>query len=251
MPTSKKSKRAWTRRVVEPGFRHARLVVVEKDGRLFCPSSKYGIQRWKCLCKCGKLFTTLRPWSTKSCGCLMVEAATATVRQKIRLNYGESARRSVLASYKKSAKVRGLSWTISDADFYGLVSNDCYYCGSPPDNHFKHRNSFGGVVYGGIDRQDNRQGYARKNCVSCCKVCNRMKLDSSVQEFLENINRILLHKNMDYTAFDAASKTTAAEHEPVVDRTDQVAVGMDIMARQPKPEPEKPTALKPAWSVPS
>ena len=56
---------------------------------------------------------------------------------------------------------------------------------------------------------------------------------------------------MDYTAFDIAAKTAPAEHEATVDRTEQVSLALDIVARQPKPEPEKPAALKPAWAVPS
>jgi hypothetical protein len=39
-------------------------------------------------------------------------------------------------------------------------------------------------IYNGVDRVNNDFGYSIDNCVSCCKVCNRMKGKKTVAEFV-------------------------------------------------------------------
>ena len=45
-------------------------------------------------------------------------------------------------------------------------------------------------LYNGIDRKDNNIGYIIENCVSCCGICNRMKMDMSYDDFLNHIRLI-------------------------------------------------------------
>lgn len=47
----------------------------------------------------------------------------------------------------------------------------------------------------GIDRVDNEIGYIYENCVCCCKVCNTMKMNLSVYEFLNHISKIFKYNN--------------------------------------------------------
>lgn len=50
-------------------------------------------------------------------------------------------------------------------------------------------------IYNGVDRMNNSLGYINKNCVSCCKICNYMKLEMSISEFLDKCATITkLHK---------------------------------------------------------
>ena len=38
---------------------------------------------------------------------------------------------------------------------------------------------------------DNTLGYTEDNCVTCCKICNRMKDTLTVEDFKEHIKTIL------------------------------------------------------------
>lgn len=71
---------------------------------------------------------------------------------------------------------------ISLEDFIQIVQKPCTYCGD--ENKTK-----------GIDRVDNKEGYTLKNSKSCCKQCNYMKNNWTVDEFLSRINKICQHQN--------------------------------------------------------
>jgi len=49
-----------------------------------------------------------------------------------------------------------------------------------------------GVYINGIDRVDSSRdiGYTIGNCVPCCTDCNIAKLDRTVKEFLDHVERI-------------------------------------------------------------
>ncbi len=42
----------------------------------------------------------------------------------------------------------------------------------------------------GIDRVDSNRGYTKENTVPCCSVCNRMKMDSTLDSFIERCTLI-------------------------------------------------------------
>ena len=66
---------------------------------------------------------------------------------------------------KREAKRRGLSFSLSLETFKILISRKCVYCGSTELCQ----------TGSGLDRVDNKQGYAKSNVVSCCTVCNSVK----------------------------------------------------------------------------
>ena len=80
-------------------------------------------------------------------------------------------------AYKSNAKVRNISWELTDSEFLELVTKSCVYCGHTQE-------------YNGIDRIDPSKGYTVNNCVPCCGWCNTMKLDHSLEEFLQHITNI-------------------------------------------------------------
>jgi len=47
------------------------------------------------------------------------------------------------------------------------------------------------ILYSGVDRVDNNQGYVLRNCVPCCKWCNLAKNNTDVHSFLHAIKRIV------------------------------------------------------------
>ena len=80
--------------------------------------------------------------------------------------------------YKRQAKRRGLVFEFTFEQFMNLWQKECYYCGSE-------------IKYIGIDRMDNNFGYIITNSVSCCELCNRMKLNFEKDEWIKHIRKII------------------------------------------------------------
>lgn len=82
--------------------------------------------------------------------------------------------------YKDAASRRDIEFHLTIEEFISLTSLPCHYCGLYSRNK----------DYCGIDRVDSDGHYVLSNCVSCCDVCNRMKLDYTQEFFLSHIHRI-------------------------------------------------------------
>lgn len=80
--------------------------------------------------------------------------------------------------YKKNAKKRNIDFQLTKEDFYKLTSLKCHYCGDINE-------------YNGIDRIDSNLGYIKENCVPCCEYCNKMKLNYSIDFWLNHIKKVL------------------------------------------------------------
>lgn len=65
---------------------------------------------------------------------------------------------------KARAKRRGITWTLSEKEFYSLIAKNCQYCQASPIMQ----------TGSGLDRFDNSKGYTKENAVPCCAICNRM-----------------------------------------------------------------------------
>lgn len=100
---------------------------------------------------------------------------------------GKFGHSNLYADYKYSAKIRNISWDLQFSDFVDLVSKSCYYCGQEPI--LRNQNNYE-IFANGIDRIDSSKGYSVDNCVPCCSRCNYMKLDLSVNDFLNHISKI-------------------------------------------------------------
>lgn len=89
---------------------------------------------------------------------------------------------------------------ISSAFFHYITSQDCVYCGAPPNQIVRRDNHHNGnYIYNGIDRFDNSLGYIESNCVPCCKICNVMKFTLNIDEFYKHIQQILKFSYVDET----------------------------------------------------
>lgn len=80
--------------------------------------------------------------------------------------------------YKRKAKERGLKFKLSFREFMSFWSKSCFYCKSE-------------INLIGLDRVDNNLGYTVENCVSCCEICNRMKLQLSLEFFINHCKKIV------------------------------------------------------------
>lgn len=188
------------------GRRFGRLIAIEK---VKFPN-KRGFY-WKCICECGSTTIVKRSSlidnKTKSCGCLNIER-----RYERKLPLKEASRNAVISRYKYQAKNRGYKFLLSLEECEQLFKGVCFYCGTEPSNRMNHyineNRSFVNLpknitkdirkwaeeadyIYSGIDRVDNNKDYIISNCVSCCKICNRAKLNRTFHEFESWLDRLV------------------------------------------------------------
>lgn len=166
-----------------------------------CPSNQR-MTYWTCRCACGierdVQGRSLRSGKSTNCGCYAREAT----RKRRTLPDGGAALNCLFGRYKDGAKTRGLLFNLDKTQVKELSQKPCNYCGRLPQQqiwanstHPNYRFN-GGFVYNGIDRVDNTKGYLLDNVVPCCGVCNRMKMAMPVDEFLEQIGRIVAHREI-------------------------------------------------------
>ena len=163
-----------------------------KFNHLTCIKFAYkqkGKTYWLCKCDCGVeknlRVARLVDGSIKSCGCYSQE--------HLGFVYGdEPAFRSVFANYKNGAKRRNLSFDLNQEEFRLITSSPCYYCGKSPDfsNKYRYRKKEYVYYYNGIDRINNKLGYELTNVVACCRNCNLMKGDITI-ELISSIHSLL------------------------------------------------------------
>lgn len=111
-----------------------------------------------------------------------VQKYTKKNKEKV-YSYGHSYNRTVQGGYriyKSNALKKGKDFLLTPEDFANIVSSPCVYCG-------------GSETRIGIDRIDNSIGYTKENSAPCCKMCNYMKKNHSVTDFLSHINKIYIH----------------------------------------------------------
>lgn len=174
------------------GQRFGRLVVKEFS---YQEKGKYD-KFYLCKCDCGNTKnirkTGLKSNMTKSCGCLLRES-----NAKTRLPNNMGAVNTIKADYKRHAKNRNFEFTLTDIEFRHLVSLNCFYCEMKPSNTHRGKNCKEGFIYNGIDRLNSNMGYTLNNCVPCCYICNRAKMNRSFDEFTEWIKKAYLKNKTD------------------------------------------------------
>lgn len=86
---------------------------------------------------------------------------------------------------------RNIQFELDEKYYYSLLRMPCHYCNNRYDNGCQ-----------GIDRLYSNQNYTIKNCVPCCKTCNRLKNTLSVKQFEDKIKYIycyfILKENVVY-----------------------------------------------------
>lgn len=168
------------------GTRVGRLVALHKT-----KINKQGSWMWLCKCDCGnekeivgsQLNRKYR--KTNSCGCLNKEINRNTKRKE----KGSSGFNSLKWTYIKRAEYKGFNYSLTDEELVILFKANCYYCGGSPKMNInrggnKIGKEYSNYLYNGIDKVNPKLGYINTNVVSCCKQCNIMKLDYSVDEFI-------------------------------------------------------------------
>ncbi len=167
------------------GKKFGRWTVLRRAG-----SSKFRGALWFCRCSCGnegiKPGGELRRGNTTSCGCRRREVMRARAFAP-----GVAAMRALYATYRSTARRRGLTFTIDRELFYKLTSQPCCYCGCQPASIRSTKTNPSIYLYNGLDRVDNAKGYERENLVPCCHQCNVAKHTQSLEQFLSWLDRLV------------------------------------------------------------
>lgn len=87
------------------------------------------------------------------------------------------------AALKVSARVRNLQLNLTIREHQALINRPCVYCGEAI-----------GPSGVGLDRVDSSLGYIYGNVVPCCRTCNVMKMELTVEAFLDHVVKIAFHR---------------------------------------------------------
>lgn len=170
-----------SRRLDLIGQKFGKLLVINLHSIKVYGKSKHSV--WKCNCDCGRIAVVagykLKNGHTKSCGCL--------VKNK-NLNDLDAIYNYLFNVYIKGSISRNMEFCLSIDEFKYLIHNPCYYCEDSNSNVVNRRKLT--IRYNGIDRVDNNLGYTKNNSVSCCKYCNLMKSNLSIDKFKNQIKKI-------------------------------------------------------------
>lgn len=171
----------------EVGNKYGKLLVLKR-----AKNDKYNCTMWLCQCDCGNQKAihggNLRNGKTKSCGCLTRSTVKGRGRQP--LSEGIASFNRLYYNYKYAAKRRNIEWSITKIEFRELTKQNCYYCNTSPMQKLNYSGYNSAYIYNGLDRLDNSKGYIIDNVVPCCGLCNWMKKDNSIKEFLDHIAKI-------------------------------------------------------------
>ena len=181
---------------LEKGSKINKLTILEEFKLIKSGRSRRYV---KCECECGNICviekSKLLSNSTKSCGCLQKESRKS-LGSRFKKDFGEAQFNELYNSYKKSAKLRGYNFELTKEQFKDIVVKPCIYCGGELTQVKRKDYANGSFRYTGIDRYDNSRGYTLENSVPCCKKCNRMKTDMNINEFEEQLEKIISNKDM-------------------------------------------------------
>jgi 5-methylcytosine-specific restriction endonuclease McrA len=186
-----------SRSIILPGKKFGRLTVIEPTIYFGRGSIASKLSASKCLCSCGNncivLNKLLKNGGTKSCGCYSYESSLKQIKNN----------RASIKKYNEFdaiiIQVFNLNYSDGDLslqDFYKLSNKNCFYCGSMPSNIQPHQTyKYLKFIYSGLDRINSNKNHSKENVVPCCKICNKLKLNMSFDQFKKHVNN-LINKNL-------------------------------------------------------
>jgi hypothetical protein len=155
---------------------------------------------WTCRCDCGNIVTvrsdglsTGNSTQCNDCGMKARKAALKKACEKTKKPKGEAYLTMLYGRCKRRAKSLNIEFSLTRGQYKGIITQDCVYCNSlPQPANSKLAEKYNGSFYhNGVDRVDNTKGYFIGNCVSCCSICNKMKLDYTIEFWTTHISKIL------------------------------------------------------------
>lgn len=193
------------RRNIKVGDVYERLTIIEE-----LKERKFGGRQFKCLCICGNttnVYSGALGKTTNSCGCKQRDFVKNLGLVGNKKESGAVTLNAFERKYKIAAENRGYEWSLSQDEFRTLIKGNCHWCGEVAPLRNRYFDSEGlrtkeyfskdstnadrhWVNMNGIDRVNNSKGYTIENSVSCCKECNRMKMNMDRTLFLEKCFKI-------------------------------------------------------------
>ena len=110
------------------------------------------------------------------------------IKNKDKLDEYKKSPHNRYKSYRNNARKKERNFDFSENDFIEFTKQPCVYCGEYSD-------TYDGELFNGIDRIDSDLGYSIDNCVPCCAICNRMKMDMCVDVWFEKMKQISAYCN--------------------------------------------------------
>lgn len=169
---------------------------------------------WLCRCDCGTekeiVANYVKRGQIKSCGCLdsAIDLQRKKIKQKKEHDTWLAGAKIIYGTYKDG--------NLSFEEFLALSQMKCHYCGSLPSakchpsyrsngekRKKSHKNKYQSFhdnhpdayfVYNGLDRLSSLEKHNKDNVVSCCAICNTMKMDLSYNSFLNHIQQIFSYR---------------------------------------------------------
>lgn len=96
-------------------------------------------------------------------------------------------REYLFRDYTRRAEKKDREFSLTAEQFIDIIKQDCHYCGEEP-NKIIPRKSYT-LIYNGIDRKDNNEGYTILNSLPCCTDCNFAKGGMSYEKFVDWLER--------------------------------------------------------------
>jgi hypothetical protein len=116
---------------------------------------------------------------------------------------------SIKSVYRRYSTWKDPLSDISIEQFYYLSQQNCFYCDGGPSNKINApltdkkssamAKAEGWFVYNGLDRIDSTKSHTIDNVVSCCKTCNLMKNNLSLDAFLVWAKRLQAFQSAKHT----------------------------------------------------
>ncbi len=163
------------------GRKFGKLTVLKKISGLGNHAAKI-----LCKCDCGNEKIVwggnLYQGSVQSCGC--IKSRTEDQRC-ITIAYNV---------YRRHATERDIEFNLGKEDFGTLILKECFYCGKKDSNTTRRKTKFQGELslqHNGVDRIDSSKSYDIANCVPCCRKCNHMKWDLSLDDWKNHMKLVL------------------------------------------------------------
>lgn len=182
----------------------------KKIGSLTCldyvlkKETKYNRWVWECRCDCGEItFVRTTRLTNKNKPQIACKICTdlRTSKNKVLPEY-QAIKNTLYNQYKRGASLRGYDFNLTKNIFESLIFKNCYYCNKEPEEYSSDKQKISVSIKepfkrNGIDRLNNSLGYSIENCVSCCSICNKLKMNLDEKDFLLKIKEIYeFHKDM-------------------------------------------------------
>lgn len=110
------------------------------------------------------------------------------IKNKDRLDEYKKSPHNRYKTYKNNAKNKNRIFDFTEDEFVKMSKLPCVYCGEYSDTYNEE-------PFNGIDRIDSNLGYSADNCVPCCAICNRMKMDMDVDAWFNKMKQIANYCN--------------------------------------------------------